>query len=105
MCICSEKFSNISMYKYVFCAVHSPEDGHTSGRNMKAVYSVYNTLSYTCVHLLVLTSYFSYRMCTNIIRALIFECKIDERKHTSYWVCVTTAWRVLSFRLEKTACK
>ena len=52
MSIGSINFCNISMY--VFFVMHFPENGHMSGRNMYEVYSVYNTLSYTYVHLLVL---------------------------------------------------
>jgi hypothetical protein len=46
--------SQIYMSMYPRFVTHLPEDGHMRGRNMYAVYGVYNTLSYTCVHLLVL---------------------------------------------------
>jgi hypothetical protein len=39
---------------YVFFVMRLPEDGHMSGLKMYEVYSVYNTLPYTYVHLLVL---------------------------------------------------
>jgi hypothetical protein len=43
---------------WCICLFNTPtEDGHMSDRNMYAVYGVYNTLSYTYVHLLVLLSY------------------------------------------------
>jgi hypothetical protein len=42
---------------YVSFAVHLPEDGYMSDRNMWEVYSVYSTLSYAYVHMLVLMSY------------------------------------------------
>jgi hypothetical protein len=50
-----QNICNISMY--VFFVMHLPEDGYMSGRNMWEVYRVYNILSYTYVHLLVLISY------------------------------------------------
>jgi hypothetical protein len=36
--------------------MHLPEHGHISGRNMYEAYYVYNTLSYTYVHLLALST-------------------------------------------------
>jgi hypothetical protein len=36
---------------------HFPEDGDVRCRNMQVVYGVYNILSYTYVHILVLISY------------------------------------------------
>jgi hypothetical protein len=49
-------FCSISMY--LFFITHLPEDGHISARNTRELYSVYNTLLYTYVHLLVLIWYF-----------------------------------------------
>ena len=47
--------NNISMY--ISFVMHLPEYVHMSGRKMQVVYGVYNKLSYTHVHLLVLISY------------------------------------------------
>jgi hypothetical protein len=52
--ISSIKFCNISTY--IFFVMHLPEDVDISGRNMWEVASVYSTLPYTYVHLLVLIS-------------------------------------------------
>ena len=41
---------------YPSFVMHLPEDGHMSGQNMYEVYYVYNILSYTFVHLLVLAT-------------------------------------------------
>jgi hypothetical protein len=41
---------------YVFFVMHLPEDGHMSRRNLYEIYSVYDILSYTYVHLLILIS-------------------------------------------------
>jgi hypothetical protein len=38
---------------YLSFVMHLPDDGRMNGRNME-VYGVYNVLSYTYVHLLVL---------------------------------------------------
>jgi hypothetical protein len=43
---------------YVFFVMHFSEDGHSSGRNTYQEYNVYNALSYTYAHLLVLKSCF-----------------------------------------------
>jgi hypothetical protein len=37
--------------------MHFPEDGHVRVPNVWVVYSVYNTLSYTYMHILALISY------------------------------------------------
>jgi hypothetical protein len=43
--------------------MYLPENGHTSGRNMYEVYVMYNMVSFTYVHLLVLISYPSFSLC------------------------------------------
>ena len=42
---------------YLSFVLRLPEDGHRSRRNVQKVYGVYNILSLSCVHLLVLISH------------------------------------------------
>jgi hypothetical protein len=55
LCVGSINVCNILMY--VFFVIHLREGDHTSGRNMQEIYSMYNILSYTYVHMLVLLLY------------------------------------------------
>jgi hypothetical protein len=55
--------------------MHFFEDGHTSGRNTYQEYNVYNALSYTYVHLLVLKSYFT---AVKICLVVVEMCGIES---------------------------
>jgi hypothetical protein len=57
--------------------MHLPEDGHVSDRNVYEVYYIFNVLSYTYVHLLVLLPYLHPILFVLLFRVLTVHSEIN----------------------------
>ena len=81
--------------------MHLPEDGHRSRRKVWAVYGVYNILSLTCGHLLVLNTVMDHLklLCTVTMRAISVQrhvvsavgCYYPLLAYELLWFYVTTS--------------